>query len=207
MAKRSLLEALESSLGALGQPHAVRLAGEWTRSSRRTYADQRQDGTASGPFVEVIDLRWQGEFTAVSPVGGLAFLQTADTLFWVKAPQVASTLSVQVSLHAYAEFHQDRATFTGSLAGAALPGVPVSVDNDLATACVIGSSPVETHRILPLARTDSAAMLVLLLDQTLLRMGRKRLWHLRDDLAASLAPNVRELLTRRRTGELPSGPV
>jgi hypothetical protein len=41
--------------------------------------------------------------------------------------------------------------------------------------------------------------IVLLLQRSLLKMGRNRLWRMRDDIARRPA-GPRELLTRRRTG-------
>src|SRR5688572_23387811 len=96
------------------------------RSERRTYETASQTGTGSGPFVEVVDLRWGGTLTGTVPIAGIAFLVTTTELFWVKSMPAAATLPVHVSLHAYAGYSPEQATFTAGLGGAVLPGVPVA---------------------------------------------------------------------------------
>ena len=98
----------------------------------------------------------------------------------------------------------DRATFSARLGGAYLPGVPVPVGSDLASACAIASDAVATGRIVCLAAAGPAAFFVLLLPHRVLKMGRKRLWHVRDEIALSLPETVRGLLTRRRSGTISS---
>jgi hypothetical protein len=187
-----------------GEP--VEFGGEWTTSSRRAYRTEAQIGTGSGPFVEVVDLRWRGALTSAGPTSGIAFLLTADNLYWAKAPVVSLTLPVEVSFHAYAGHTAESASFTASLAGALLPGVPVAGSADLAGACALGPKALLTGRVTCLARANSAAFFVLLIQRGLLKMGRKRLWRLRDDVASSLPTGIRELLARRRTGSVRSHP-
>ena len=117
---------------------------------------------------------------------------------------IAPALGVDVSLHAYAEYMTDRATFTASVAGACLPGVRVSVGSDLAATCTVEPGLVRTGRVSCIARVDAAAFFVLLFPRGLLTVGRKRLWRVRDEIASSLPAGVRELLTHRRTGSVPS---
>ena len=150
-----------------------------------------------------MDLWWKGTLTADEPVGGVAFLRTDDELFWSKTSEISEELPVEISLHAYADYRTGRATFTARLDGADLPGVPVAIGSDLAAACSIEAISVETGRILCLGRASGAAFFVLLLPGAVLKMGRKRLWHVRDEFAASLPPAARELLTHRRTGTVP----
>jgi hypothetical protein len=45
---------------------------------------------------------------------------------------------------------------------------------------------------------------VLLLQGRFLKTGRHRLWRMREELASSLPPRIRELLTRRRSGSIPA---
>ena len=78
------------------------------------------------PVVEVVDFRWRGALTSARPFSGIAFLLTADNLYWAKAPEVSLTLPVDVSLHAYARYTAEGATFTARLGGAFLPG-PLSL--------------------------------------------------------------------------------
>lgn len=201
-----LLDQLNSSIGGLGPGESVDVGGEWTTSSRQTYKSEAQIGSGSGPFVEVVDVRWRGALTSASPFSGIAFLRTAESLYWAKAPEISATLPVDVSLHAYAGYTAEGATFTASLGGAFLPGVPVAGSPDLARACTLGPNVLITGRVTCLARTSSADFLVLLIPRGLLKMGRKRLWRLREDVAPSLPPVARELLTHRRTGVVPNQP-
>ena len=206
MLNHPLLDQLDSSIRSVVPGEVVELAGEWTTSSRQVYRSQAQIGSGSGPFVEVVDVRWRGALTSASPFSGIAFLLTADNLHWVKAPEVSLTLPVDVSLHAYAGDIAVGATFTASLAGGYLPGVRVAGSADLAGTCTLEPQVVSTGRVTRLARTNSAAFFVLLLQHGLLKMGRKRLWRLRDDVATSLPPGIRELLVHRRTGSILSQP-
>jgi hypothetical protein len=201
-----LLDQLDTALRGCVPHEPVTLSGEWAKPSRRTYKAEAQLGAGSGPFADVIDLRWGGTLTGAGPIGGIAFLLTAESLFWAKAPEISSSLSVAISLHAYADYLTDRATFTARIAGTHLPGVPVSVGSNLAAACTVEQSVMSTGRVSRIAQANSAAVFVLLLQQSLLKVGRKRLWRVRDEIASSLPPDMRELLTHRRTGALPRKP-
>jgi hypothetical protein len=201
-----LLNQLDSSICDLVPGESVEFGGEWTTSSRQAYKSEAQISTGSGPFVEVVDFRWRGALTAAGPFSGIAFLHTADNLYWAKAPEVSLTLPVDVSLHAYGGYTAEGATFTASLAGAFLPGVPVAGSADLAGTCALGANVLITGRVTCLARTNAAGFFVLLIPRGLLKMGRKRLWRLRDNVASSLPPEIRDLLVHRRTGSLPSQP-
>ena len=149
-----------------------------------------------------MDLQWRGTLTGAGPIGGIAFLLTAGHLYWAKTPEISLTLSVQVSLDAYAEYTTERATLTASIAGAHLPGIPVSVRPDLADACIVEADAVTTGRVSCLAQANTAAFFVLLFPRGFLTMGRKRLWRVRDEIASSLTADMRELLTHRRTGSV-----
>jgi hypothetical protein len=201
-----LLDQLDSSICDLVPGETVEFGGEWTTSSRQAYKSEAQIGTGSGPFVEVIDFRWRGALTAAGPFSGIALLRTANNLHWAKSPEVSLTLPVDVSLHACAGYTAEGATFTARLAGAFLPGAPVAGSADLAGACALGPNVLITGRVTCLARTNSAGFFVLLIPRGLLKMGRKRLWRLRDDVASSLPPDTRELLVHRRTGSIRSQP-
>jgi hypothetical protein len=123
----------------------------------------------------------------------------------VKAPTVALTLPVAVSLHAYAGYAGDRATFTAGMGGAFLPGLPVAAPTRLDEVAAPGQMTFTTGRVVTLAQMHSTAFVVIVLPGIVLRMGRKHLWRVRDDIASSLAPDVRELLTRRRSGSFDIG--
>ncbi len=206
MLNHPVLDQLDSSICHVVPSESVEFRGQWTTSSRRAYKSGAQIGTGGGPFVEVVDFRWRGALTSAGPFSGIAFLLTADNLYWAKAPEVSLTLPVDVSLHAYAGYTADCATFSASLACALLPGVPVAGSADLAGACDLGPHVLTTGRVTCLARTNSAAFSVLLIQRSFLKMGRKRLWRLRDDAASSLPSGIRELLANHRTGSVRSHP-
>jgi hypothetical protein len=195
-----LLDRLDSALGDVVPRESVRFAGEWSRSMRRTYRPDNRAGTGTGPFVDVVDVRWRGAITSGGAISGIAFLVTAENLYWVKAPNAAMTLPVEISLHAYDGYRGEAATFTAGMAGAWLPGVPVRAATDLASACLLGPGLLTTGRVTCLARADSTAFVVLLLPRAVLKVGRNHLWRMRDERTASLPADIRELLTRRRTG-------
>jgi len=201
-----LLDQLDSSLRAVVPAESVELRGEWTTSSRRTYRSEAQLGTGSGPLVDVVDLSWRGVLTCSSAITGIAFLLTADDLYWVKAPDASLTLPVHVSLHAYAGYTTEGATFTANLAGAYLPGVPVAGSAELRAACTLGPDVLTSGRVTCLARASSAAFFVVVIQRSLLKVGRKRIWRVRDDIASSLPAGIRELLTRRRGGVVRPAP-
>lgn len=200
-----LFDQLESSLRDVVRGDVVHFLGEWRTASRRTYKTEAQAGSGSGPFRDVIDLIWHGALTSVSPVSGIAFLVTAQDLYWVKVPEVSPTLPVQISFHSYADCEPQSATFTARIAGAFLPGVPVAGSAEMTGVCSLGFDVVTTGRVACLARASSAAIFVCLLQRDVIKMGRKHLWRLRDEVASSVPAEIRELLTRRRTGFVRSG--
>jgi hypothetical protein len=202
-----VLEQLDIALRGRIPDESVDFAGTWSKLSRRTYKSEAQRGTGCGPFADVVDLRWRGTLTAAGPIGGIAFLLTAGNLYWAKAPEFSPALSVDISLHAYAEYTTERATFTATMAGAYLAGVPVSVTSDLAQACSVEEGIVRTGRVLRLAQASSAAFFVLLFPRRILKRGRKRLWRVREEVTGLLPADLRELLTHHRTGSVVCGPT
>lgn len=196
------LDQLDLSLSGLIPAEPVELRGEWSQASRRTYRSGAQIGTGSGPFVDVVDLRWRGALTCDTAISGIAFLAVADTLYWVKASDASLSLAVGVSLHAYSGYTDQGATFAASLSDTRLPGVPVPGRVDLVEACALEPGVLTTGRVARVARASSAAFFVLLMPRSCLRFGRKRLWRLREELAAALPDAGRQLLTHRRTGVL-----
>lgn len=161
---------------------------------------ESQSGTGAGPIVEVVDRRWNGTLTSRTPATGILFLVTPITVYWTKAPTVATTLSVGVSLHVYAEYSPDRATFAAELGGAYLPGVSIAAPGQADEVCIGGPVTSTTGRVVTLAHTDDVAFVAIVLPSTVVRVCRTRLWRLRDDVASPLAVDVRTLLTRRRSG-------
>ena len=135
------------------------------------------------------------------------FLLTASKVHWAKAPMIAPMLPVEVSFHAYAGSAGERSTFAARMAGAVLPGVPVATPASLADVCARGPRSFCTGRVVVLAQTEGAAFAAVVLPNGALKMGRNHLWRLRDDVASSLGPDIRELLTRRRSGNIEIGKV
>jgi hypothetical protein len=197
-----VLDQLDAVLLDCVPREPVEFAGEWRERSRRTYQPETQHGTGSGPFTDVVDLRWRGALAGIAPIGGIAFLLAGERLYWAKTPEISPSLPVDLSLHAYADHLTGRATFTASVGGAYLPGVAVSVDGALEDACHIDLAGVTTGRVARLAQAPSASAFVVLFPRTLLTVGRKRLWRVRDELVSTLPPAVRELLTHRRSGDI-----
>ncbi|HZM90371.1 MAG TPA: hypothetical protein VFF31_27880 [Blastocatellia bacterium] len=192
---------LDSSLSGLVPREPVEILGDWSTKTRKTYQSEKQRGTGVGPFVEIEDRRWHGTLSCRTTATGIMFLVTTNKVYWAKAPTVALTLSVDVSLHGYAGCASDRATFTAGMGGAGLPGVPVAAPVKLDDVCVPGAIPFSAGRVVTLARTDSAAFVAVVLPSIVLKMGRNHLWRFRDDVASSLPTDIRKLLTRRRSGD------
>jgi hypothetical protein len=196
---------LDSSLSGLIPAEPVEALGEWSTKTRKTYQSEKQSGGGVGPFVEVEDRRWRGTLSCRAAVSGIMFLLTANKVFWAKAPTVALTLSVEVSLHAYAGYAGDRVTFAAGMGGAGLPGIPVEPPARLDDVCRGGPMTFTTGHVVTLAEMDSVSFVAIVLPGTVLKMGRNHLWRLRHDVALSLAPDIRELLTRQRSGEFDIG--
>jgi hypothetical protein len=200
MASHPLLDQLDIDLRDRVPAQPVDFAGEWSTRSRRTYATDAQLGTGPSPFMDVVDRQWRGALTCAEPMGAVAFLLASGNLFWVKSRELSATLPVEVSLHAWADYRPDRATFAAVIGGAYLPGVPVLAAPDVAGSCTVEPGTIRTGRVTCLARANPAALFVLLIPRRLLRMGRKRVWRVRDGVVASLPTGIPALLTRGRTG-------
>jgi hypothetical protein len=195
-------QQLDSSLSELVPAQRVESHGAWSTSRRRSYASASQQVPGIGPYVEVVDARWTGELTADFELSAIAFLATAREIFWAKAPVVAMTLPVQIVLSAYADSTPGRATFTASLGGAVLPGVPIGVEGRLEDVCTLVPQLLATGRVTCLAETSGASFFAIVLPREVLKIGRNHLWRLREDLGTRLPATVRELLTRRRAGTI-----
>lgn len=198
-------EELDTSLGALGVGESVELVGDWVPTARRTYREARQAGTGDVPFVDVVDLRWRGTLACSVPIACVAFLAIEGELFWSKSVPAATIMHVDVSLHAYADYSTDRATFAASVGEARLPGVAVSGVKDLVSICSVQQGSLTTLRVEPFANVGEVTMTILLIQGRFLQVGRHRLWRVRDELASSLPPSVRNMLTRRRSGSISAG--
>jgi hypothetical protein len=110
--------------------------------------------------------------------------------------------SIYVSFTSVGAQAPRRATFTARFHRAILPGVPVDVDGDVTVTCHLRTNRIETGRAHLFVEVPGAAFVVLLLPSTVLKVGRNRLWRVRDDLVSALPPELRRVLTKSRTGEL-----
>ena len=202
-----LLEELDSSLASFVPKEPVAFSGSWTTSRRRTYERHAQDGSGSGPFVDVVDHRWRGAVSSAIPFAGVLLLLTPTELHWVKSGPAALTHPVDLSLTALADDSPERATFGARMGAAHTPAVPVSYGADLSRVVALGPLATTTGCVTGVARADGAAFFVLLLPGSAVETGRNRLWRLRDALTTrSLSPPVRDLLTRGRSGIRPLEP-
>ncbi len=206
MPEHLLLEQLDSCLGAADPVRDVQLTGQWSSSTRRTYTSDVASRPASAPFTDVVDVRWRGTLASDAPTGALALLLHHGDLHWSRSPVISSSLGVEISLHSYADFQVDRATFASSVDGAWLPGVPISVDGAATDACAINDGVVTIGRVVCLARTTDATLFAILLPGELLKMGRKRIWRVRDAAPFDHVPAVRQLMIHGRTGTHPGKP-
>ena len=202
-----IFDELDGALADLVPRESVTLEGEWTRSTRRTYESEGQAGTGRGPFVEVVDLSWKGALASATPIAVVSFLTTSTGLYWTKSAPATLAQPVNLSLHAYSEYSPERATFSPNVGAAGLPGVVIRCRDHLARTCAISDVAPTTGRVSVLATTDDAAVLVLVVQAGLLKVGRNRLWRLRDELAPSLPSRSRSLLTRRRSGSILEEPA
>jgi hypothetical protein len=195
------LEELDVAVAEVVPHEPVALNGQWAVSKRRTY-QSAGSRPGVGPFVDVLDMTWTGSFVGPNPIVAIAFLATAAGVYWAKSGPAKLDQPVRLSLHAYADYSPTSATLGASVGGAFLPAVPVAYAGSPADACVITADPLVTGRVLVLATSDRAEVLVALVQAALVRTGRNRLWRLRDDYASALPARARELLTRRRTGSI-----
>lgn len=202
MLQKPFFQLLDSSLSEVVPTLPAECRGEWSTNPRRVYASPTQLGSGDGPFADVVDVRWTGTLNASVDLSAIAFLSTAREIYWSKSPVVSPVLPIQISLTAYANYTPSGATFSASIAKAYLPGVPVAVGARLEEVCTLGPRLLTAGRVACLAQTNEAAFLAVLFPRALLKVGRNRLWRIRDDSARQLPSTVRELLTRRRAGTI-----
>ncbi len=182
-----MIERIARSLAAIVPPDPIEIRGSWSRSLR-------------GANAEIVDAVWRAEIAGATPVVGLGFLRQRESLYWVKSGPASADRTLSVSLSAYADQRVPGATFTAGFEDAWLPGVPVRCGSDLENACAIGPARASAGRPHRVAEIDGAAFGVVLLPGAVVKTGRNRLWRLRDELAATLPADLRELLTRGRSG-------
>ncbi len=195
---RGFVEELSSPLTAVVPAEPVTVRGSWSTHRRKAYSDASQLGTGTGPFVEVVDSVWAGTFESAVPLAGIALMCTPGTAWWAKSSPAGVHLPVRVSLTASSATTGERATFAGSFHGAFVPWVPVDGGQ---AGCRLGTENLATGRPHVVAEVGDVAFAAVLLPEALLKVGRNRLWRLRDAIAPGLPSSLAELLTRRRAGE------
>jgi hypothetical protein len=205
MSASASLDVISSALVGLVPEVAIAIEGDWTTSHRRTYAGENQEGSGIGPFADVVDMRWRGRLECSTPITGIAFLSTRRETYWVKSGRPMAEPPVEISMHARANYLDGRATFSSSLMGGVLPGVPVPFAGNIEACCKLGHPRFVTGRAHVVATVGDVVFALILLPRSVIKMGRKNLWHLRDELAASLPEGARLVLTRGRTGVLDAG--
>jgi hypothetical protein len=193
---------LVAPLSRVIPPMPVDIRGQWSRTSRRTYASETQLGTGQGPFVEVEDARWRGALECAVPLAGIAVLLTEEETRWSRSAPAALAPPLEISLHARAGGGDGRASFAADFHGAHLPSLPVPCGPDLTAACLLEAGPLLTSQAQRLAAVPGAELLVVLLPASAIKTARNRLWHLRDELAAALPADLQRFLTRGRSGVL-----
>ena len=177
------------------------MSGAWSAKTQRRYASPAQMGTGEGPYDESVDWRWDGAFESVSPFVGIALLAIDARLHWVKSGPPAARAVVCVLAAGWAA-RPDSVSFTGAFHGAYLPSVQVDIPDEPPASCIIGPSLTRTGMLHVVARLDRAAFGVVLLPGSAVKVGRNRLWHLREDVASGLSPELHSLTTRGRSGEV-----
>ena len=200
----SLIQKFASELAAVVPEETVDISGTWSTSRRKTYENPMQTGSGAGPLVEVVDVRWSGTLACAVPVAGIAFLVTPSEIHWVKSAPPTINPSVSVSMHARAGYTPERASFSAGLQGAFLPAVAFACGEDLIAACTLGQTRIATGRAHLVGEVKGAAFVVLLLPASVLKVGRNRLWRLRDEPLSLLPADLRDLFGRGRTGVLRS---
>src|SRR5262245_31046743 len=106
-----LIERLAAELAPIVPAEPVEVSGAWSTTRRRTYASATQLGSGEGPFVEVVDVRWQGTLACAVPLAGYLFMITSDEASWVKSSPPTIDPVLHASMHAYADRRVDRASF------------------------------------------------------------------------------------------------
>jgi hypothetical protein len=197
-----LIPRLASLVEKAAPPVEVRVSGEWSQHARKAYRNAPQLGSGEGAYADVVDHRWHGTMTCGSPVVGLAFLVTPDTLYWVRSAPPALEPTVDVSLHAWAEYRQGRATFASGFHGSYLPGVPYECGDDPSAVCTIAPETSATGRAWKLAEVPGATFVLVLVPRNLVKVGRNRLWRFCDDFAANFPSDLR-VLAHGRSGTIP----
>jgi len=137
----------------------------------------------------------------VSLVVGIAVLAIDQGVYWVKSQPPVARGVVRFSVWGWAG-RPCCVSFAGGFHGAGTPSVPVEISDEPPTSCIVGSSRTSTGLLHVVARIGRAAFGVVLLPASAVKVGRNRLWHLREGIASELSPELHHLTTRGRSGEV-----
>lgn len=197
----SLLTELQSSLAVSVPTQPVALVGEW--SSTRRHA---QIHCESGPIVGILDTFWRGTLACPIPFACIAFLRAGEALTWSKSRPASPAFTIELSVHAYVGHLPGRATFACVVGGARVPSIPISCGADPVAEVTIQTAGHMTGQVARIAVTRDLELFVGLIPGSVLRVGRKRVWHFRKQYAAALPAQIRETFDAGRTGTLPIAP-
>jgi hypothetical protein len=195
------VEALFAPLAPIVGSAEVQLRGEWSTSNRRIYARREQLGSGEGPYREAVDARWRGTIEGSEPLAGILLFRRPAGTKWVKSRPAALKPRVAISLMALSG-ERDRVSFAAGFHGAYLPSFPVAAREPLVSSCARGPETISIGVPTLLAQAQDVATLLVLLPSRLLKTRRARLWRLREDMALHLPTDLREILTRGRTGSI-----
>lgn len=182
----------------------IRMSGAWSDKAQRRYASPDQLGTGTGPYIETVDWRWDGAFEGGSPLVGVAMLVRDGYFHWTKSLPPVARPAVTFSTHGWAA-RSCSVSVTGSFHGAYLPAVPVEATDEPPVSCLIGKPMASTGTPHLVGRLERVGFAVVLLPASAVKVGRNRLWHLRDGIASRLSRELRTLMTRARSGKVAWG--
>ena len=172
MTTHPLVDSISSALAVVVPEEEAEVNGQWTSSRRNVYKNQSQLGSGEGPYVEVVDRRWQGNIRCAKPLVAIGFLITEREIWWAKSAPRHQTLAVDVCLTSWAMNPDDGAMFTGNAGEAYLPGVPVPFNGDVAS-CVLGPPHSATVRAHAVARLEGATFAVITLPADVIKVRAK----------------------------------
>src|SRR5262245_3419772 len=195
------LERFLSPLATVVEAHEVSLRGEWSTSTERKYAHASQLGTGEGPFVEVANAHWGGVAQGPWPLAGLTFSATIEGVTWSRSERPAASLEISLSAR---DYKSGRASFSFGFYGAGLPMQTVPSRARLLEVCPVREGPLVTGRLRWVCEAQGVNFGLVLLPGPAVKVARVGIWHLRDRLAVALPEPLRQLLTRGRSGFLPT---
>lgn len=183
----------------------VSICGEWTSQRQLRYAQAGQSGTGAGPFVETELWQWTGTCKAPLPLAGLVIVGREHRFCWAKSAPAAVDVSLSLSVSGW-RHAPSSVSLSASFHGASLGWSPLHLTDEPPLACKLDAATVETGVPHVLTTLDGVVFSVVFLPGASLRVGRNRLWRVREELAARLSAPLADLLTRRRSGQIEVSP-